>query len=47
LDDSNLSYTVSIGCTFEFSNNLDSMIQLADKNLYKAKNEGRNKVRYR
>jgi PleD family two-component response regulator len=23
------------------------MIQLADKNLYKAKNEGRNKVRYR
>lgn len=47
LDNSSLSYTVSIGCTFDFSNNLDSMIQLADKSLYNAKDEGRNKVRYR
>ncbi len=42
-----LKYTVSIGCSFEFGENLDEMIQKADVGLYDAKNSGRNKVRYR
>ncbi len=46
-DDIKFNYTVSIGCSFDFSNDLDSMVQIADKNLYRAKDDGRNKVRYR
>jgi len=42
-----LSYTVSIGCSFEFQSNLDEMIQSADDGLYDAKDSGRNQVRYR
>lgn len=42
-----LNYTVSIGCTFDYETNLDEMIQSADKYLYNAKENGRNKVRYR
>jgi diguanylate cyclase (GGDEF)-like protein len=43
----NFNYTVSIGCSFEYGENLDQMMQLADMGLYDAKNSGRNKVRYR
>lgn len=41
----NLQYTVSIGYTFEFGENIDFMIHKADQSLYLAKNEGRNRVR--
>jgi diguanylate cyclase (GGDEF)-like protein len=41
------NYTVSIGCSFEYGENLDQMMQLADMGLYDAKNTGRNQVRYR
>ncbi len=40
-----LKYTISIGCSFDFKNNIDEMINDADKYLYLAKNEGRNRVR--
>jgi diguanylate cyclase (GGDEF)-like protein len=40
-----LKYTVSIGCSFDFKNNIDEMINDADKYLYLAKNDGRNRVR--
>ena len=39
-----LNYTVSIGLTKEFSENLDDMIKKADDALYEAKETGRNKV---
>ena len=42
-----LSYTVSIGCSFDLKSNLDEMIQCADYGLFDAKNAGRNQVRYR
>lgn len=42
-----INYTVSIGCSFEFGINLDSMIQEADSKLYDAKKDGRNRIRYR
>ena len=42
-----LSYTVSIGCSFEFKSNLDEMIQDADYSLYDAKDSGKNRVRFR
>ena len=42
----NLSFrmTVSIGLTSEITDSFDQMLDLADKQLYKAKNNGRNQV---
>lgn len=45
--DKKINYTVSIGCSFDFGKNFDNMIQGADKKLYDAKNDGKNRVRYR
>lgn len=42
-----IKFTVSMGCSFDFSQSIDHMIQSADKGLYCAKEEGRNRVRYR
>lgn len=47
VDEFDLKYTVSIGCSFEFGKSLDEMIQSADQGLYIAKDSGRNQVRYR
>ena len=44
--DLKLEFTVSIGCSLEYGESLDEMIQKADIGLYDAKNSGRNKVRY-
>ncbi len=41
-----ISYTVSIGYTVKFSENLESMLKFADEGLYKAKESGKNKVVY-
>ncbi|RXJ95712.1 REC domain-containing diguanylate cyclase [Malaciobacter molluscorum] len=44
----NIKFTVSIGCSFNNSNgSIDAMLQEADKNLYKAKDSGRNQIRYK
>jgi len=42
----NISFrmTISIGLTSEMSSSFDQMLTLADKKLYQAKNDGRNKV---
>ena len=45
--DFKLEFTVSIGCSLEYGESLDEMIQKADIGLYDTKNSGRNKVRYR
>ena len=45
VNDIELKYTISIGCSFDFGVNIDSMIKTADEYLYKAKKEGRNIVR--
>ncbi|PPK60297.1 response regulator receiver modulated diguanylate cyclase [Malaciobacter marinus] len=42
-----LAFTVSIGCSFNLCNSLDEMLQNADKQLYNAKDAGRNQIRYR
>lgn len=42
-----LSFTVSIGCSFSIAPTLDLMLQDADKELYSAKDGGRNQIRYR
>ncbi|AXH15849.1 REC domain-containing diguanylate cyclase [Malaciobacter mytili LMG 24559] len=42
-----LSFTVSIGCSFSIAPTLDLMLQDADKELYCAKDAGRNQIRYR
>lgn len=47
IKDIELKYTVSIGCSFNFGDNIDSIIQEADMSLYDAKQSGRNKVRYK
>lgn len=47
IKDIELKYTVSIGCSFNFGDNIDSIIQEADMSLYDAKHSGRNKVRYK
>lgn len=41
----NITCTVSIGVTDVYKRNLESMLSLADKHLYKAKENGRNQVR--
>lgn len=46
-EEAKINFTVSIGCSFDFSQSIDHMIQSADKGLYSAKEEGRNRVRYR
>ncbi|AXX93274.1 REC domain-containing diguanylate cyclase [Malaciobacter molluscorum LMG 25693] len=44
----NIKFTVSIGCSFNNSNgSIEAMLQEADKNLYKAKDSGRNQIRYK
>lgn len=45
VEEYNLNYTVSIGYTLDFERNIDFMIHKADKYLYLAKNEGKNRVR--
>jgi len=42
----NISFrmTLSIGLNEDMSSSFDQMLALADENLYRAKNEGRNKV---
>lgn len=47
LETTKLNFTVSIGCSFDLANSLDEMLQAADKELYSAKNGGRNQIRYR
>ncbi len=42
-----LKFTVSIGCSFTMASTLDLMLQDADKELYSAKDGGRNQIRYR
>ena len=42
-----ITYTVSIGCSFNFGINMDEMIQSANNSLYVAKDNGRNQIRYR
>lgn len=43
-NDISLQLTISAGMSTEFANNLDEMIQNADRALYEAKESGRNKV---
>lgn len=47
VENKKINYTVSIGCSFEYGENIDQMMQFADKGLYDAKKSGRNQVRYR
>lgn len=44
-DNKEINYTISIGYSFDFGKNMDNMINNADRYLYFAKNEGRNRVR--
>ena len=44
IDDLSISYTVSIGISTKFYNDLDEMIKKSDEALYEAKETGRNKV---
>ncbi|MFQ3198815.1 MAG: hypothetical protein ACI81A_002543 [Paraglaciecola sp.] len=44
INDSNISVTVSIGVTAMVEGNLDTMISAADRLLYQAKHDGRNRV---
>lgn len=39
-----IKITVSIGLNAQYSDNIDAMLQIADKNVYTAKKEGRNRV---
>jgi diguanylate cyclase (GGDEF)-like protein len=43
--DIELKYTISIGYSFNFGKNIDSMINNADEYLYMAKKDGRNRIR--
>jgi len=43
-DDKSISITVSIGVNNDYQENIDTMLKVADQNLYKAKETGRNKV---
>ena len=43
-DGTKISYTVSTGIYFGFSDSLEDMIRLSDEALYTAKESGRNRV---
>jgi diguanylate cyclase (GGDEF)-like protein len=45
INDKQLKYTVSIGYSFDFGENIDTMIKNADEYLYEAKKDGRNRIR--
>ena len=45
VNDSQFKYTVSIGYSFDFGQNIDTMIKNADECLYEAKKDGRNRIR--
>jgi len=44
-DNNKIKYTISIGYSFNFGENIDYMINNADKYLYFAKKEGRNRIK--
>lgn len=44
IENGNISITVSIGCTTHIADSLDDTLKLADMLLYRAKEEGRNRV---
>jgi len=43
-EDEKLIVTASIGLTYQYQASADAMLKIADENLYKAKNSGRNRV---
>ncbi|XOB61686.1 diguanylate cyclase [Campylobacterota bacterium DY0563] len=47
IENKKITFTISIGCSFEDDKDLDLMIKNSDRLLYKAKEEGRNKVIYK
>lgn len=45
--DKTLHYTVSIGLAKENDQSIDQVLDLADQELYKAKSDGRNNLKFR
>lgn len=44
IDECSFNYTISIGVTSDYKNNLEDMLKTADEALYQAKTSGRNKT---